>query len=67
MFISLLEKVPFFQKRGFFNVESKTFIFQNSITQMFFNYLRNISWKFEVPSLKNLGADIFSKFRENWR
>ena len=36
--------------------------FLNANNPMLLNYLRNSSWKLEVPSLKNVGGDRFEVF-----
>ena len=43
----------------FFILNLKVLIFFKSNTQKLLNIIRNISWKFEVASLQNLGGDIF--------
>ena len=69
------ENVLFIQKRELFflNFGPKSFKFhfiENSNNQKLLKYLRNISWKFEIPSLKILGGNrflvIFLNYQENW-
>ena len=72
-FLYFEKKSPFFfQKRGlFFLILGLKILFEKTNTQKLLNCLRNISWKFEVPSLKNLGRRYilsdFLNFLKNWQ